>query len=455
MSEPAEECPIGEHDLLHERVVLGSMIRDANFAADVGATLAVTDFATFAHQRVFEAVGETLEACGQIETQAVPFVDADLVVARLRAAGRLEDVGGVQYLGRLIAEAGTGQNGSYYADLVRDASIRRQVRLAGQSIQAKAGQVCSSADDLLDDVQREVLGIAAGGVGLHVVSSTQGINAFLTEVDRRVTSGGTTGVPTGLADLDALTAGLHPGELCVLAARPSVGKTALGTQVALTAAREGFPAALFSLEMVASEIWGRLICAAAGVNSQRVRRGRLSEDELERLSDAAQTLRGTPLRIIDSPAQRVRHILTAARRLKATAGVKLVVIDYLQLVEPDDRRVPRHEQVSEISRRLKLLARDLDLPVLCLTQLNRDVEKRGDNSRPRLSDIRESGAVEQNADTVIFLHRPQLRTRSHAAETETVEAIVAKQRNGATGDVTLVFNKGAMRFENFAPDIAA
>jgi replicative DNA helicase len=256
------------------------------------------------------------------------------------------------------------------------------------------------------------------------------------------------GLPTGYIDLDDKTAGLQNSELIIIAARPSVGKTAFALNlVRHIAVEEAQPVFFVSLEQSRIELAERLLCCQARVDSHKLRKGHLSADDIQKLSEAGEVLRPAKLWIDDSPGQGMLRIAANARRLKLRHKIGLVVIDYLQLIEPDNRRDSRQEQVANISRRLKFLARELQIPVVALAQVNRSSEDRQDH-RPRLADLRESGSIEQDADTVMLLHRPEMyEPGQHEG---TVEVLIAKQRNGPTGEITLTYIKQFMRFENFA-----
>ncbi len=255
------------------------------------------------------------------------------------------------------------------------------------------------------------------------------------------------GLPTGYLDLDEKTAGLQNSELVIVAARPSVGKTSFALNIVRhLAVEQKIPTLFVSLEQSRIELAERLLCCHARVDSHKVRKGHLSSDDMQQLTQAAQDMSEAPLYIDDTPAQGMLRIAANARRLKRQ-GLKAVFIDYLQLIDPDNRRDSRQEQVAAISRRLKFLARELEIPVVALAQVNRSSEDRQDH-RPRLADLRESGSIEQDADTVMMLHRPELHEPGQ--HEGVIEVIVAKQRNGPTGEITLTFLKQFMRFENFA-----
>ena len=281
------------------------------------------------------------------------------------------------------------------------------------------------------------------------------IEAFA-HIDKRMEQGGATGVPSGFADMDSMTGGLHESELVILAARPSMGKTALATNIADHVAVEAQGCVLFvSLEMARLELAQRMLCARGEINGKKFRGNYLSGEDRDRLLEASAKLSKAPLYIDDTPSRTVTEIAAAARRLKRRQNLALIVIDYLQLIEPDNPKDPRQEQVAKIARRLKGLARELSVPLLCLAQLNRQAEATKDN-RPRLSHLRESGAIEQDADVVMFVHREEYyMSREESRERDLVgkaELIVAKQRNGPTDDVKLTWRQEFTRFENRAVD---
>ncbi|MCI0363263.1 MAG: replicative DNA helicase, partial [Phycisphaerales bacterium] len=261
------------------------------------------------------------------------------------------------------------------------------------------------------------------------------------------------GIPTGFVDLDNLTAGFQNNELIIIAARPSVGKTAFALNILRhIGVEEQMPAFFVSLEQARIELAERMLCCQAKVDSHRLRKGQLSTDDMDRLIAGGDILRQAQIFIDDSPGQNMLRIAANARRLKLRHDIRIVIIDYLQLIDPDNRKDSRQEQVAAISRRLKFLARELKIPVIALAQVNRSSEDRQDH-RPRLSDLRESGAIEQDADTVFLLHRPEYHEPGQ--HEGVVEVIVGKQRNGPTGEVTLMYIKQFMRFENFAVEHSA
>jgi replicative DNA helicase len=426
-----------------ERSVLGSMLRDNNVIGDVVQILRPEHFYAYAHQKIFEGIAKLYVDRGH---------PADLVTLAeyLREQNFIEDVGGYAYLSDLWDAAPSPANAEYYARIVRDKSIVRSLIHACTEIQRESQEQAQPAEELLDGAERKILDIAQMGFTGHTVTLQQALKEAYDRIDSRSQRDhmAISGIPTGFLDLDNLTAGLQNSELVIVAARPSVGKTSFALNIVRhAAADENHPVFFVSLEQSRIELAERLLCCQARVDSHRLRKGHLSNEEMEKLVAAGDTLRQAKIFLDDSPGQNMLRIAANARRLKLRQDIRLVVIDYLQLIEPDNRKDSRQEQVAAISRRLKFLARELQIPVIALAQVNRSSEDRQDH-RPRLSDLRESGAIEQDADTVMLLHRPELHEPGQ--HDGIVEVIVGKQRNGPTGDVTLTYLKQFMRFENFA-----
>ena len=306
------------------------------------------------------------------------------------------------------------------------------------------------ADELLEGAERKILDIAQKGITGQTFTLAEAIKQAYDRIDQRHQRDATSisGLATGFVDLDNITAGLQNSELVIVAARPSVGKTAFSLNlVRHIVVEENQPVFFVSLEQSRIELAERLLCNQARVSSHSLRKGHLGSEDMQKLIEAGDVLQRAKLFIDDSPGQGMLRIAANARRLKQRQGIKLVVIDYLQLIEPDNRRDPRQEQVAQISRRLKFLAKELEIPVVALAQVNRSSEDRQDH-RPRLADLRESGSIEQDADTVMILHRPELHEPGQ--HEGVVEVIIAKQRNGPTGEVTLAYRKQYMRYENYA-----
>ncbi|MFL5328774.1 MAG: replicative DNA helicase [Gemmataceae bacterium] len=432
-----------------ERCVLGSMLRDNVCIGDIQQIFGKDNvyFYADAHRKIYEGI-RTLYDKGQP-------VDLVVLAEWLTANKFIEDVGGYGYLGELWEAAPTAANAEYYAKIVRDKAIIRNIIHAGNEILRDAYDNVAPADELLETAERKILEIAQLGLMGETIELKDAMQEAYDRIDARAAKDYTeTGVQTGFADLDELTAGLHNNELVILAARPSVGKTALALNIVrnvilgdLRRRVEAVPVFFVSLEQSRVELAERMLVAQASVDSHKLRKGFLNSEEMQRLIDAGDKLRQAKLFIDDSPMQSMLRIAANARRLKKRHDIRMVVVDYLQLIDPENRKDNRQEQVAQISRRLKFLARELEIPVLALAQVNRSSEDRTDH-KPRLADLRESGSIEQDADTVMMMHRPG--KYEGGGDDNTTEVIIAKQRNGPTGDVTLAFRKEFMRYENHA-----
>jgi replicative DNA helicase len=439
--EVAERLPPQNRDA--ERSVLGSMLRDNGIIGDVVQIARLENFYSDAHQKIFQAIVALYD-------KAHP---ADLVTLAeyLKEQKQIEDIGGYPYLAELWDAAPTAANAEYYARIVRDKAIVRNLIHASNEILRDAYEQSQPADELLGDAEKKIFEIAELGVTGQTYTLQQALKEAYDRIDLRHTRDAhdpASGVASGFVDLDEKTAGFHNSELVILAARPSVGKTALALNLARhMAVEEKHPIFFVSLEQSRIELAERLLCCQARVDSHKLRKGHLASDEMQRLIEAGGVLGKAKLFIDDTPGQGMLRIAANARRLKMRHHIRTVFVDYLQLIEPDNRRDNRQEQVATISRRLKFLARELQIPVVALAQVNRSSEDRQDH-RPRLADLRESGSLEQDADTVMMLHRPEMyEPGQHEG---TVEVIIAKQRNGPTGEITLTYLKQFMRFENFA-----
>ena len=428
-----------------ERSVLGSMLRDNSVINDVVNYVNTENFYLDAHQKIFNAI-KTIYNDGHP-------VDLLILSDKLSQLKQLEDVGRQPYLAELWDAAPTAANAEYYAKIVRDKSISRGLIHASTEILRDAYDQGQPAEEMLGSAERKILEIAEKGVTSHTYTLLQALDDAYTRIDQRMgrkDPNAISGVASGFVDLDALTAGFQQNELIILAARPSVGKTAFSLNIVRHAVvQDRMPVLFVSLEQSRIEIAERLLAAQARVDSFKLRKGHLSAEDIGKLHAAGDMLRNAPLFIDDTPAQGMLRISANARRLKIRSGLKMVVIDYLQLIEPENRRDPRQEQVAQISRRLKFLARELEIPVMALAQVNRSSEDRQDH-RPRLADLRESGSIEQDADTCLMLHRPG--RFDGGLEDNIIEVIIAKQRNGPTGEVTLTYLKQFMSYENHQPD---
>jgi replicative DNA helicase len=425
-----------------EQSVLSSMLRNNDCINDTLQYLRADDFYTDAHQKIFDTIVNIYNKGGQP-------VDLVILSEELRKLGHLDDVGGNRYLAVLWDAAPTAANVEYYSRIVRDKSQVRNLIAAGHEILGEAFKQTMPSEEMVAAAERKILEVAQRGITNNLCTLEAAIHETWDTIDKRMQGNEikASGISTGFADLNELTAGLHPSELVIIAARPSVGKTAFSLGLVrnvITLERQ--PCFFVSLEQSRIEIAERLLCAQAMVDSHRLRKGNLNTEDMDKLIAAGEILKSAKLFIDDTPQQGMLRIAANARRLKRQHDIKLVVIDYLQLIEPENRRDPRHEQVAQISRRLKFLARELKIPVIALAQVNRSSEDRQDH-RPRLSDLRESGSIEQDADAVLMLHRPD---RFEPGQHEgIIEVIIAKNRQGPVGEITLAYIKQYLRYEDF------
>jgi len=435
----AEKVP--PHSLEAERCVLGVMLLEKEAIPKVIQIIDRPEiFYSDIHKTIFEGILKLFDSNKPV----------DIVSLReeFRKQGKLEKIGGSSYLVDLINSVITTANVEYYANVVREKYILRQLLKASYEISNLSYEDSLEVEVILDKAQSLIFNIAQS-VNRRSFSH---IKEVLTETFEHIEvlyqrKEQVTGIPTGFIDLDRLTSGLQNSDLIVIAGRPSMGKTAFALNIAQYAAVHADAACLiFSLESAKEQLVERMLCSEARVNSQKLRTGFLSEEDWSRLTDAAAVLAEAPIYIDDTPNISVMELRAKARRLKAEKDIKLVVIDYLQLMAGDRRAENRQQQISEISRSLKALAKELNVPVVAISQLSRAVEQREDK-RPRLADLRESGAIEQDADVVMSLYREYYY--SHKPEDEKkAEVIINKQRRGPTDTVKLTFFSEYTRFEN-------
>ncbi|MEE2991082.1 MAG: replicative DNA helicase [Planctomycetota bacterium] len=434
-------------DLRAEQGVLGSILLKPDVIDDVIPILRAEDFFDNANRRLYENVSAMHDGGHKI--------DSTLLVDRLKKSGDFEAIGGAAYLGEIGQSVPNAAHAIYYANIVREKSTLRSLIDTSTGILQDAYEQSGDARELLNQAEQRIFSIVDRR-GTGTVSPINDIlHRAMDRMESRMSGEQVVGgVETHFSDYDNLTGGLHNSELNILAARPSMGKTALAMNIAENVAVLGqHPVLFISLEMSSMELADRLLCSAARVNSHRLRNGSISAEDRQRLVEKAGQISQTPLFVDDSPSRTVGEIAAAARRiLRRHDNLGLIVIDYLQLIEPDNPRDPRQEQVARIARRLKGLARDLDVPVLCLAQLNRQAEDSRDH-RPRLSHLRESGAIEQDADVVMFIHREEYFHRGEEQQQYAgqAELIISKQRNGPVGEIELVWEKTYTRFHDKAP----
>ncbi len=434
------------HNLDAERGVLGSILLLPQVCDDVALMVRAGDFYDDAN-RIFYEHMLALHDSGRR-------IDKTLLIERLRTAGQFDLIGGMAYMIKVLDSVPHAANATYYAQIVRDKSTLRSLIHSSTDILRDVYEESHDARDLLNRAEEKIFAILGERSHTQAAAIRDILHLAMERVDRRMKHEHVEGgVETGFRDLDSLLGGLHNSELTILAARPSMGKTALALNIAeYCALKAGVPTLFVSLEMSAMELADRLLCSAARVNGHRLRNGTISTDDRRKLLETAGELSEAPLMIDDSPSRNMTEISATARRLKRQDKLGLIAIDYLQLVEPDNPKDPRQEQVARIARRLKGMARELNVPVLCLAQLNRQAEAAKEN-RPRLSHLRESGAIEQDADVVMFVHRDEYyetNEEDRARVAGEAVIIIAKQRNGPIGDVKLVWKSDFTRFENLA-----
>jgi replicative DNA helicase len=429
-------------DLVAEQCVLGGMLLSKDAIADVVEVLRSGDFYRPAHQTVYDAV---IDLYGRGEP-----ADPVTIAAELTRQGTLAKVGGAPYLHTLIASVPTAANAGYYAEIVRERAILRRLVEAGTRIvQLGYGAAAGSGgdvDEIVDRAQQTVYDVTERRASEDYVRLDEVMQQAFDEIEAMGSRGSELyGVPTGFRELDELTNGLHPGQLVVVAGRPATGKSTMGLDVLRAAAiKHGMTSALFSLEMGRSEITMRLLSAEARILLTHLRTGQMTDDDWNRLARKMGEIADAPLFIDDSPNLSMVEIRAKARRLKQRNELKLLVVDYLQLMTSPRRVENRQQEVSEISRSLKLLAKELEIPVIAISQLNRGPEQRADK-RPQMSDLRESGSIEQDADMVILLHREDIYERESPRAGE-ADFIVAKHRNGPTKDVVVLSQLHYSRF---------
>jgi replicative DNA helicase len=430
------------NDVAAEQSVLGAMMLSKDAIADVVEVVREGDFYRPAHQVIY---GTILDLYGRGEP-----ADAVTVAADLTRTGDIARIGGAPYLHTLVSMVPTAANANYYGRIVREQAILRRLVEAGTRIVQMGYAGTGDVDMMVDRAQAEVYDVTDRRTSEDYLPLRDLMSDALNEIEAISNRGGEmVGVPTGFADLDALTNGLHPGQLIIIAARPAIGKSTLGVDVARTASiKHGLTSVIFSLEMSRNEIVMRLLSAEAQVPLHHMRAGTMSDSDWTKLATKMGTVSDAPLFIDDSPNMTLMEIRAKCRRLKQRHDLRLVVVDYLQLMTSGKKVESRQQEVSEFSRSLKLLAKELGVPVIAISQLNRGPEQRTDK-RPMLSDLRESGSLEQDADMVVLLHREDAYERESPRAGE-ADFIVAKHRNGPTATVTVAFQGHYSRFVDMA-----
>jgi replicative DNA helicase len=427
-----------------ERGVLGSILLNNEIIHDIVIFLRSEDFYRDAHQTIYAAIRELYDKNKGI--------DAVTLAEELKLRGQFEQVGGDDTLTEIVASVPHAANGKYYAEIVKQKATNRQLIESATEIISDGYSNQFTAQELLESAERKIFGIAEDQIRGETLGIEDVVKQAMDQIAVRAETGGhaITGLATGLVDLDDMTGGFHPGQLIIVAARPSMGKTALALNIVDHVGVNLDIAVLFvSLEMGHLEIGERLLCARSRVDGDKLRKGLgLGMDQMKKLSKAYHEMsKSGKIFIDDTPARTMMQIAASARRIKRRNQIGLLAVDYIQLVDSEETRDSRQEQIAKISRRLKTLARELKVPIVALSQLNRAVESREDK-RPRMADLRESGAIEQDADVVLLLHRPEYYDQND--QPGVAELIVAKNRNGPTGNIKLTFLKNLTRFENFA-----
>jgi replicative DNA helicase len=436
----ASDPRVAPHNLEAEQSALGGMLLSQEAVAEVVEEIAGVDFYAGKHELIYNAI---LNLFGRGEP-----TDVIAVTDELNKQGNLLKAGGSDYLHSLASYVPTAANAGYYAKIVGDKAILRRLIDAGTRIAQSGYDSQGEVEDLVNQAQAEVYKVSSQSSKEDYVGLSDSLEAAIHDIELAQNRGGEmTGTPTGFTDLDAYTHGLHAGQLIIVAARPAVGKSTFALDIARNAAvRHNQATIFFSLEMGRSEIAMRMLSAESSIYLQSMRKGTISEGDWTRLAAVRGRINDAPLYIDDSPNMSLVEIRAKCRRLAQQVDLKLVVIDYIQLMSSGKKVESRQQEVSEFSRALKLLAKELGLPVVALSQLNRQAEQSKDK-RPELSHLRESGSLEQDADVVVLLHREGIYERDHPRAGE-ADLILAKQRNGPTGTVTVAFHGQYSRFVN-------
>ncbi len=424
-----------------EQAVLGAMLLDQDAALNAAQILVDDMFYREAHRRLFRAMVAL--------TERRSVIDHITLRDELNRRGELDTVGGYDYIAELTDAVPTAANLEYHARIVRDKAILRRLIESATSIITEAYDASASSSELLDSAEARIFHVSQQRREEGFTRLKEMLWPTMERIETLQKRGqAITGVPAGFADLDNLTSGFQPGELVVIAARPSMGKTAFVLNIATHAAVEGHGTAIFSLEMSKEALVQRMLTAEARVDSQLVRRGMLRDFDFTKLARAAGVLQSCPVWIDDTPALTLLEMRSKARRLRAESDVRMIIVDYLQLMRSPEYAENRVQEISDISRSLKGLAKELEIPVLALSQLSRASEQRGGERKPILSDLRDSGAIEQDADLVIFIHRPEYYDREDESKRGLAEIMLEKHRNGPTGLIHLHFNREYTRFDS-------
>ncbi len=444
MPDPQNTGKVPPQSIEAERAVLGAMMLEVEAAGRALEILEEKSFYREAHRKLFRVMSLLFERSEPI--------DQITVAQELSNRGELEDIGGAYELSKLLDDIPSAANLEYYAKIVLEKSVARQIIHVATNAVSNAYDQSEDVYELLDRTENEIFRLS----DRRLKGGFQPIDPIMSKTMETIESfhslkSGVTGIPTGFSDLDEMTSGLQKSDLVIIAGRPSMGKTAFALNIARNAAVENeVPVGIFSLEMANHQLAMRLLCSEARVSSHLLRTGKLPKALYRNLSGVVGTLAEAPIFIDDTPSIPILELRAKARRLKAEQNVGLIVVDYLQLMRGPRSAESRQQEISEISRALKALSKELDIPVVALSQLSRAVESRGGEKRPMLSDLRESGAIEQDADVVMFVYRAEHYDRKDPELENKAEIIIGKQRNGPVGTVHLTFIKDYAKFEDQA-----
>ncbi len=428
---PSLKDKVPPNNLEAEQATLGALLLDAEAIGTVIRYLRPDNFYSLQNQKIFKSIISLFNK-GQRS-------DLITITDELRQAGELEAAGGPAYIASLTDTVPTSANVEYYARIVLENSVRRALLTISHKIIAEAHDQSTESRAVLENAQKQIFELTDANQSATFKTPKDIIPRAIEAIEKLYhTRDAFTGVPSGLIELDQMTSGFQKSELIIIGARPSVGKTALALSMAAhTSIKEKIPTAFFSLEMSDMQLMQRLISSEAKIPSEKIRTGLLKLSDFQSIQDAAGLIYEAPLYIVDMPNMKLLDLRAMARRLRAQFNIEIIFVDYLTLITSENSLIPRHEQIAEISRSLKSLARELNIPVVALSQVKRDAE----GKKPNLADLRESGSIEQDADVVMFLHRERVSSKDAGDKEQAIdtELIVAKQRNGPIGDVEILF----------------
>ena len=429
------------HNLDAEQAVLGALLLEWGAMSDVVTMLKADRFYSFQNQMIFEAMVSLFKQNVHGDTLTI--------INELTKLGKIEQAGGTAYIASLTDTVPTAANVSYYVGIVLDAAVRRDLIRMSSELRASSFDETRSSRTLLEDAEKSIFTLSDHNESTQIYEMKDVVSSTIELIDRRYKNNSElTGVPSGIARLDTMTSGFQKSEFIVIGARPSIGKTAFALSMMQTIAVEKhIPCGFFSLEMSYQSIGQRLLAQVSRLPSYKLRSGQLSMADFQKLQDAAGMCYNAPLYIVDTPNMQLIDLRAMARRMKVNQGVQAIFIDYIGLITTENPAAPVYESVSEISKSLKALARELDIPIIALSQVARDAE----GQEPNLAQLRGSGSIEQDADVVLFLHRDR-KIMEEKEPVQDAKCIVAKQRNGATGDVIMKFFPTFTKFENSADE---